>query len=538
MRQRTNRSEDVRARRRAGIRGALAVGFLLGLVSSVASAVVVNFPDSNLEPVIRGAIGKPTGNIYDTDLTGLTYLDAGHRDIVNLEGMQYCTGLTMLFLDDNLIVDISQLSGLTNVTYLHLGDNRIVSIAALAGLTNLRTLFLEHNEIVDIAPLSGLPKLAHLYASGNEIVAVTGLAGVTTLATLRLSNNQIVDISALAGLVNLTDLTLSRNQIVDISALAGMTKLANLAANNNQIVDISALSGLIGLTDLYLMYNQIVDVSPLAGLLELSWLLAYNNLIVDVSPLGGLFGLALLSLSTNQIVDVSSLSGLIHLTDLFLGDNRIRDIAPLVSNAGIDSGDDLSLGLNQLLLAPGSQDMLHIETLQARGVNVTFDPQNSPEDTPAVFRVEDGFVLADGTFSATAFEMGGADVAEWIKVSESVEPGDVLEFDTANPGHYRRSTAACSPLVAGVVTSIPGLVLGVSEQADAKACVALVGTVPVKVTNEGGPIRPGDLLVASSTPGHAMRWAGDGPCPCPLVGKALDPLAGETGVIHVLMTAH
>jgi hypothetical protein len=70
------------------------------------------------------------------------------------------------------------------------------------------------------------------------------------------------------------------------------------------------------------------------------------------------------------------------------------------------------------------------------------------------------------------------------------------------------------------------------------ALLALSGIVPVKVTNEGGPIQPGDLLVSSSTPGYAMRWAGDGPCPCALVGKALGPMMGNRGVILVLLTAH
>ena len=58
------------------------------------------------------------------------------------------------------------------------------------------------------------------------------------------------------------------------------------------------------------------------------------------------------------------------------------------------------------------------------------------------------------------------------------------------------------------------------------------------MTNEGGPIQPGDLLVSSSTPGYAMRWAGDGPCPCALVGKALGPMMEESGTILVLLTSH
>lgn len=80
--------------------------------------------------------------------------------------------------------------------------------------------------------------------------------------------------------------------------------------------------------------------------------------------------------------------------------------------------------------------------------------------------------------------------------------------------------------------------MGVSESDRPKALLALIGIVSVKVTNEGGRIQPGDLLVTSSTPGHAMHWSGPDPCPCSLIGKALEPMTDETGVILVLLTAH
>jgi hypothetical protein len=180
-----------------------------------------------------------------------------------------------------------------------------------------------------------------------------------------------------------------------------------------------------------------------------------------------------------------------------------------------------------------------------------FTTQAAPfPDTPAVFRVDaDGNVFADGTlFSLDRIESGSADVAEWVLVPEEVEPGDVLEHDPANPLMYRKSSGRCSSLVAGVVSSKPGLVLGtdvrqlspeaLGTQDAGHALLALVGIVPLKVTNEGGPIQPGDLLVSSSTPGYAMRWAGPDPCPCALVGKALEPMTDERGVISVLLTAH
>ena len=49
--------------------------------------------------------------------------------------------------------------------------------------------------------------------------------------------------------------------------------------------------------------------------------------------------------------------------------------------------------------------------------------------------------------------------------------------------------------------------------------VAMVGIVPCKVSAENGAIKVGDLLVTSSTPGHAMRDAS--PAVGTVVGKRL-----------------
>ena len=161
------------------------------------------------------------------------------------------------------------------------------------------------------------------------------------------------------------------------------------------------------------------------------------------------------------------------------------------------------------------------------------------QGTASVFRVTlAGDVLGDGDFYGVDFQTGAADVAEWVSITGPAEPGAVLELDPEQPGAYRPSQDACSMLVGGVVSSQPGMTLGQTTPAANKALLALIGIVPVKVTNEGGPIQPGDLLVSSSTPGYAMRWSGPDPCPCALVGKALQPFTGSRGLILVLLTAH
>ncbi len=64
--------------------------------------------------------------------------------------------------------------------------------------------------------------------------------------------------------------------------------------------------------------------------------------------------------------------------------------------------------------------------------------------------------------------------------------------------------------------------------------MAIVGIVPCKVSAENGPIQRGDLLVTSSSPGHAMR-AGTSPSPGTVLGKAMQPLDRGTGTILVLV---
>ena len=156
--------------------------------------------------------------------------------------------------------------------------------------------------------------------------------------------------------------------------------------------------------------------------------------------------------------------------------------------------------------------------------------------TAAVFRVDgSGNVAADRCFFAQSFRIGSADVAEWVCVSEPVESGDVLELDPRNPGCYRKACEASSYRVAGVVATQPGVVLG-GYTTGPRALLALMGIVPVRACDEGGPIEPGDLLVSASIPGHVMRWdPGTDSRSATLVGKALERLNGGSALILALL---
>ena len=362
-------------------------------------------------------------NASITDLTGLegatnlTLLELGNNFISDLSPLKGLTNLVRLELHNNSISDISPLKGLTNLKYLLLDNNSISDLSPLKGLTNLVRLELHNNSISDISPLKGLTNLKYLLLDNNSISDLSPLKGLTNLRRLELHNNSISDLSPLVAntglgpgdviIVNGNPLNnasinthiptlISRGVRVDFDKLvdipdsnlrtaiekalgkaSGVTitteDMANLTVLRALFANISDLTGLehaTNLTELYLSDNSISDISPLAGLTNLRILGLSDNSISDISPLAGLTNLRILGLSGNSISDISPVAGLINLIELSLENNSISDISPLVANAGLGSGDTVSVSENPLNHASINT---HIPALQSRGVEVYFD---------------------------------------------------------------------------------------------------------------------------------------------------------------------
>jgi hypothetical protein len=156
-----------------------------------------------------------------------------------------------------------------------------------------------------------------------------------------------------------------------------------------------------------------------------------------------------------------------------------------------------------------------------------------------VFAVHwDGEVYADGGYhcgkSTNCWVTGNpADFAEVLPVANDPAPGEVLVVGPE--GKLTRSTEPYQASVLGVYSTRP-MYIGGGENLDrgGYAPLAVVGIVPVKVSAENGSIVPGDLLVSSSTPGHAMRPDANPPVGT-VIGKALEGLDEGTGVIQMLV---
>lgn len=119
------------------------------------------------------------------------------------------------------------------------------------------------------------------------------------------------------------------------------------------------------------------------------------------------------------------------------------------------------------------------------------------------------------------------DVAEYFKVDDAVEAGDLVSLSGERANHYIKTKKIKDANVIGVVSTAPTITI---NQPDGVP-IALTGRVPVKVTNENGEIKIGDCLTASSTPGYAMKAEGN----CYIIGKAVEPFNNIKGKISCLI---
>ena len=134
----------------------------------------------------------------------------------------------------------------------------------------------------------------------------------------------------------------------------------------------------------------------------------------------------------------------------------------------------------------------------------------------------------------------GADCAEDFNISdpEDIEPGTVMVID--QNGRLSENNKAYDKKVAGVISGAgeckPGIILGKGDSDATRMPVALSGTVYCKVDARYAPIEAGDLLVTSSTPGHAMKAEDPFKAFGAVIGKALQPLGSGQGLIPILVS--
>ncbi len=239
------------------------------------------------------------------------------------------------------------------------------------------------------------------------------------------------------------------------------------------------------------------------------------------------------SASADRQMDLST-SGALRI-DGALTENYAFDLAEAYwkSEDGIEAGDVVSIdpeGPNAVVLARAANDRAVV------GV-VSTDP---------------GIIMGGGAFSAEKLErlwgeeVGARFAKDRVKIEKNLTENDAYIQARVAKSVQMKSALAKGGKKADVAQAKADVEQEELEIADALeiaaleafcaenlAKVALAGRVPVKVDASYGAIQIGDLLVASATPGHAMR--SENPAPGTVVGKALEAYASGQGSIMMVV---
>lgn len=157
--------------------------------------------------------------------------------------------------------------------------------------------------------------------------------------------------------------------------------------------------------------------------------------------------------------------------------------------------------------------------------------------------LQDATIRMDGNSGnitvAGDITLQNADCAEDFRVAcpKNAEPGTVmvinddLQLDVSDKANDSRVAG----IVAGAGDYRPGIVLGRTDDTHPTMPIALVGRACCKVDATYGAISIGDLLTSSPTRGHAMKANDQKRAFGAVIGKALAPLDGGSGLIPVLV---
>lgn len=200
-------------------------------------------------------------NLHDAEVKSVSF------------GLQDCTNLETLILNDNLIQNITTgaFSNCNNLKEISIESNLLSGVYedSFMNLPHLEIIRLKNNSISVIIPGTfNLPSgLQTLDLQSNYIAKIYNetFSELTSLTSINLSDNKISEIESYAfyNLENLISLDLSYNELAKLASysFSNLTSLDTLNIRNNNItaIDRRFLSGLSGLQSILATGNLCVD---------------------------------------------------------------------------------------------------------------------------------------------------------------------------------------------------------------------------------------------------------------------------------------
>ncbi|HXW11745.1 MAG TPA: hypothetical protein VD694_03210 [Nitrososphaeraceae archaeon] len=215
--------------------------------------------------------------------------------------------------------------------------------------------------------------------------------------------------------------------------------------------------------------------------------------------------------------------------DIILRDQNGKDSIHLEGGSGIDNEGGMIF----------IKDAGERQVLEFNSKNAALYIGNTDNEGDIFLRNNEGnnTIHLDGGSGDIILE--NADCAEEFDIyrSSEIEPGTVMII--SNDGKLEVSSKSYDRRVAGVISGggnlKPGIVLDKKKSKSSRAPLAMLGKVYCKVDADQSPIKIGDMLTTSKTPGHAMKAVNRSQAFGAVVGKALMSLSTGKGIIPILI---
>jgi hypothetical protein len=349
---------------------------------------------------------------------------------------------------------------------------------------------------------------ANITVGGTSNVAVFSTTGANISGTLGVTGNITGgNLSGTSIVGTLT--TAAQTNITSVGTLSSLTVTANVAGGNLTTAGQVVATGNVSGGNLNVTGN-IVDTGAMSLVTGAS-----GN--ISLAPNG-----------TNTVIATTTganITGTLGVTGAVTG-------ASLSVTTGNITGGNL-------LLSGAIEDsaQLDIRTTASNG-NIVL----TPNGTGVIVAAKDivngqangvGNIGSSTTYFNTVFAKATsaqyADLAEMYVSDQDYPPGTVVEFG----GKYEItiSSTSHSTAVAGIVSTNPSYLMNSTQAGEHVLPIALTGRVPCQVL---GPVRKGDVLVASSTPGVAQRIGMNWQPGC-VVGKSMEAI--DTAEIQTIEVA-
>ena len=458
-----------------------------------------------------GATGVTSDGLLITNLDSNEAITNGIRVRSTAAG-GITNGLTILASAGSIATGIN-LSDAGIVTGIDLDANDIVGTTADINFTNF-----------DVVGSTGnITTAGDLAVNGGDITATTSLALTTSGGGTDITLDPVDDLIITPDDINITMVTGS--QFIENTTTAGLFHILNITADPNSggdargiqenfVVsdDANANQNFVGF-DLRFQNNsgdagdtttamQIVNEASTGAVTDA--MLKIDNDDSTSIPIGLTFEGLIdddIQLQNGETID-NSVNG-----EVLIENNGVADLALFSTTSLVLNLDDTGTYTERLC---------HSNSGSAAGNQEIADCRGSPGDLAEYYGSDGGLTPGD---LVVATDGGGAfTTADGISTSKA--------FVT-------KSTTSYQSGVIGAISTRPSEVYGntIFDPSENPVQVALVGRIPLHTSTENGAIAAGDRLVASSTPGYAMKATQPGWT----VGVALEDLASGSGSIIVFI---